>query len=697
MNRSRQGQMRSPFKQSNVSSSSLEGMERPARSFKSFLKTVPPNPSPARNNKPLPPTPSSQDIQSPPSPASPALSASPTLLTRTCSIVSWKAPAEWSKSLDMKESLPGPMIPVTRQYSPLLPEPSPDPMDKYVEIRAVQRNHTPLQQSRLMPINEHTSPKLSPPHSPPKFLLPALSKSSPGSEESEESWSSQRTSSPQVQIRADTSPGLASFPRDPPIAPPTPSTASRTLGPSNQGKAFIALGVSSRPGPRNSIEDGYYGWSGPSEPANNHLDQQQHMKSRRLSAVNQGDPLADNSSEDPDMDERTRQLSFSQDYHDLLVDQYQEMSVRPEEVLRDAPRDLNSNHLETNAKLNHIHEDQHRVLRPWSWRKDFSANSSRSASQDRKNSCTVIGEISPGTKRKRIASKINAWVPHHLSVAPRKTALKPADDRFASATSSARGDAARKDSGADESSSPEPDSKVNEVLADEYPLSKLLPPGKPIRSSKRSGKDNLNDKARANSLLSRTFPPMSAPPAPRAPIPLMRHPGGITIVRTPPPLPDSEEASIVESSSAGDQPHNASPPASDGGLDYANSPPTSDTSDHRASYNSLQSMVAVGYAPAARKKLRKPLGFSHSRSPRGSNHPLARELSHSQISEENLSTGSWRRFSGRSDAAWRKPGFFEKAKEARRNRSRETRQNKLKRSIRVIGPIDPGIVEGYDR
>jgi hypothetical protein len=43
----------------------------------------------------------------------------------------------------------------------------------------------------------------------------------------------------------------------------------------------------------------------------------------------------------------------------------------------------------------------------------------------------------------------------------------------------------------------------------------------------------------------------------------------------------------------------------------------------------------------------------------------------------------------------RKLGLIEKAKEARRRHNMLVRQEKLKKSIRVLGPTDPGVVAGY--
>jgi hypothetical protein len=128
-----ENQVRFPFLQGNKSSTSLEGMERPVRSFKSFIKTVPSNPSPPHSNKPLPPTPSpSKEIPSPlfsattpPSPAH-ASSSNP-----------WQAPTAWFNSSSSERNSPqvSPTL-KSRLYSPLLPNLFPAETDNDMEIRA---------------------------------------------------------------------------------------------------------------------------------------------------------------------------------------------------------------------------------------------------------------------------------------------------------------------------------------------------------------------------------------------------------------------------------------------------------------------------------------------------------------------------------------------------------------------------------
>ena len=112
----------SPVRQRTLWSPPLIGMERPVRSFKSFIQTVPPNPG-VNSQKPLPPT---------PSPTSPEAHISSQLVVapptnRATIVAPWNEPTEWNWDV------PSPIIPPTNaasisttdQYFPLLPGPSP--------------------------------------------------------------------------------------------------------------------------------------------------------------------------------------------------------------------------------------------------------------------------------------------------------------------------------------------------------------------------------------------------------------------------------------------------------------------------------------------------------------------------------------------------------------------------------------------
>ena len=79
--------------------------------------------------------------------------------------------------------------------------------------------------------------------------------------------------------------------------------------------------------------------------------------------------------------------------------------------------------------------------------------------------------------------------------------------------------------------------------------------------------------------------------------------------------------------------------------------------------------------------------------------PLGNEV---RLSSENFGRASRDGYhSGRKESEedergeWKKPSLIERMQEARRRRTKAHRQEKLKQSIRVLGPTDPSVVEGY--
>lgn len=156
----------SPDRQSMLYPSHLHGMERPIRSFKSFIRVTPRAP-----DKPLPSVPAR-----PPLPHHPSSSSIITVGTRSTGLSLWEPPADWENG----ESTPSQSTTafVLRQYTPLLPEPPED-------IAAMQADPLLWQQSigfpqtPLDPIHERaaTTPVI-PPRNPSR---PSLSLSTPSS------------------------------------------------------------------------------------------------------------------------------------------------------------------------------------------------------------------------------------------------------------------------------------------------------------------------------------------------------------------------------------------------------------------------------------------------------------------------------------------------------------------------------------
>ncbi|KAF2001230.1 hypothetical protein P154DRAFT_596858 [Amniculicola lignicola CBS 123094] len=646
---SRPGQMRSPFKQVNASSSSLEGMERPVRSF---IKVVPPNPN-STYNKPLPPTPSPPRRSSPPVPV--PSSSPPTTPGRAYSVASWKAPADWfNNSREGKPPLPASAIPASRTYSPLLPDPSPD-LEKYMEF------HTALeqtaQQSRLMPIYEKANPDLGPPRSPPRSPLPRLPASKARKGSPDMPGRQQPTGRPSPAVISGTSPS-----RVPRTASPSESGSSQRSQRASKEKAFASLGISSPTKQAEILQN----QPSPSDSLGDH--NRQYIAGKKYRAVNKGSPFAEENWEDPDMDEKTRQLSFSQDYHDMLADQYQEMSVRPRLPEVPEPRthsEDNSQQFATNVELRHPSHHHQLVPRPLTWRKSSSNSSPRSASRDRNEEAAPTTPEPPSSPKKEARSKkIRSWVPHRLSVGP-----KPSSRSQQPPSTQTDQTKAVETVGKRYSDAPEVPTKIEKPPTEDLRFSRFFPPSKPLRrlGRKSAKKSDVNVEKGKEPMRDQT------------PMQIIRLPGGLAVVRSP---PRSDSASSVDPSS---NPHRGSGETAQSQQQQQQStdPPPPSTSPTSPQSKHLSTPPT-------------PRPFAHLSSPRNSDSPSHR-LSTSPPPKS--SKPSWRHSRPRSDTdeEWNKPGFLEKAKEARRRREQENRQTKLKRSIRVLGPTDPDVVASYVR
>jgi hypothetical protein len=578
---------------------------------------------------------------------------------------------------------------VSREYSPLLPEPSPDPSDKYMELRAAQSGLSPPQQSRLMPIYERSNHDLGPPRSPPRSPLPIPPKSTLRAEVKEPLSASNVHDATSYYQPDDLAAGSNTLDIDPRVTSPVQSTTSRTPDSPTNRKAYASLGIGSSREQSTKLDLELNQTSPPQSPDQGRPDRQ-YLRGKKLRALNKGSPLSDNSWEDPDMDERTRQLSFSQDYHDLLVDQYQELSVRPDEVLRDPPTQPQYNFSNPTRTSRHTSGEHELVPPPLTWRKESSAPTSRSASRTGNDSATAnngIVEKTDNKRKQRLSGKFPNWVPHRLSVGPKPSSSTRQDSR-SSGKASMDDDGMRNGSvatGGTKSrhlSSP----RVDKEITDDLRFSMFFPPSKPIRFGKKGPKGHDTSKDAVPALVpSVSAQQMSAP--------IVRLPGGLAVIKTAPPILKSEEASTVEPSSAGEPRPSMSLPGSGSASENAQSP-ISNPSERRFSYNSHQSAPNASRGPAVQSQSRISMGSAHSQQSNGSTHPSTQETSQSLDSQNFFDMR--RRSSGDPDAAWRRPGFLEKAREARRRHNRQLRQQRLKNSIKVLGPTDPGVVvPGY--
>ncbi|KAF2442263.1 hypothetical protein P171DRAFT_445993 [Karstenula rhodostoma CBS 690.94] len=641
MNRSQEGHMRVHFKQRDISSSSLEGMERPVRSFEAFVQTSPPNPSETDKALPLTPAPwnraksDGERIPTPPSAGLPLASRE-----INSSIASWRAPSEWyneSASSKPTHSTPSPSLtPPTsapRTFSPLLPEPFPGLLRMAKTTAWLNPVSPPA--SRLLPIYERTnaSPDLDPPRCPPRSPLPAtpplnnryIGKILPPEHRRAKSPSKDLAATDRVQ------------------------ELSRS-GPNNE-KAYASLGLGS-PLPNNSYE------SELNQRGRKRADRQ-YLREKKLRALYKGSPLHDDSWEDEDMDDKTRELSFSQDYHDILADQYQEMNVRAQEVLSTGGVQQVHEAQLAEPTRNALPNERDVIPRPLSWRKSSGLSTPRSLSFDGN------GEPIPSPWNKSRHKRISSFISHRLgSLESNKEGLSKKERRPS-----------------ESKRTPDPD----EVKAqdDDLRISRFLPSTRPIKFGKKHRNIGV-------------VKAPSVPSPPSQPNRLIRLPGGHAVMRThsPSPVPKSDisptSTHTCENSQCGSE---YSPTTSNPRSSYYgnNSPSTANipitmrsayctsggsSSSHRSSSGHQIAQEATPPPPPPPPPI---VPYSPPQSP-----PRSPETLNRLRDENNNAEHRYR------------PNFLEKAKEARRRRLTEARQDKLKKSIKVLGPTDPGVVQaGY--
>lgn len=628
-------QMRTHFREKNNSSTSLEGMERPVRSFKSFIRTTPPHPTETEESFPSLPltpapwvsTPSDRQL------AHPRPVADRSALNRNPSVASWKAPAEWYNGSASEMSAPSLSAPTSapRGFAPLIPEPSPGLPGMETEPMAWIAPSAPPPPTRLLPIYERTtgSSDLAPPGTPPGMPLPAPPAQNQFTE----------NKPPPDNRRADGSPGgMDKFQAE---------SLSRTdSDASTKEKAFASLGLD----------------ASDSNQRGRQRTDRTYLRGKKLQSLNKGSPLSDDSWEDEEMDDKTRELSFSQDYHDMLADQYQEMNVRAQEVLSSGGAHQVYDAQIGGSKSRPVHREHGLIPRPLSWQKTSGQTTPRSRSRNR----DVDESSGSGLRSKH--KRLSTLLAHRFGALDVKKEDGMTKGRHHPRTK--------------QTSSLESDRS----LEDELRFSKFFPSSRPIKFGKKH-KRNVSVKS----------PPEATPPQPS---PLIRLPGGLAVVRTHSPSPASKSDIRSDKSPTSQHTRNSS----QFGSDYSHT-----NSDHRSSCNSHTSQSPATVPVAMRSAYRTSVGSSNSHRS-NTNHALAQNISPpalpppppvippspTHVPPLSPKSVDYMHASDKSAEHRYTPKFIEKAKESRRRRAMEARQDKLKRSIKVLGPTDPGVAQsGY--
>ncbi|KAH7086714.1 hypothetical protein FB567DRAFT_526091 [Paraphoma chrysanthemicola] len=614
---------RSPVKQDILWISSLEGMERPVRSFKSFIRTAPPNPGAHDHDKPLPPTPTSPTD---------AQSKTRAPFDRSGSITSWRPPAEWDDPSTMHPEPQSPHIFSTRIYAPLLPEPSPgvfdmlEPMPWPYSVAVTQ--HSPLE-----PIEEKDSPSLPPRH-PSRTL---------------------RFQKPP----ADSDTGLATSTKV--KSPLTPLTVD-------------TLKSCSKP------------------PVAMHSDPS--LRGKMPNALNHHNPILEDHPENTELGENLEKLSISQDYHNVLADQYHESHVHTSHD----PIQMDKSRKAAGERHDPLAKNHEMVPRPLSWKKDCDGSSHGSAEIRRLES-----DIHTSDRKKR-HRKFSSWVPMHQLAHAHKQ-LRLDHDESPRSASEPSVPSRKRIFGSNDSRSPR-----------EFHLTDFVPKVKGFRPKGKRARTTRN---RAIGSGSPSIPFQPTPPRTNSsleqPMPLLRLPGGLAIVRqVTTPTPQSQPTSFLNISPEED-PRSNSPDDFPGFEMCTPERPLS-------SLYSQGSHSPVAPGRAINRRLRTSFGSPDSpQSPSGTPSPPTSPLAHeielprtpppppnlSRVPNSpppsfllSTSTQPWRRHK-RTDSATGEDfvhkrvmhaGIFDKARDARdawKRHQKDVKHEKLKASIRIVGPTDP--------
>ncbi|KAH3948336.1 hypothetical protein HBH98_052700 [Parastagonospora nodorum] len=660
-------------------------MERPVRSFESFLRTAPPHQTqPPPDNKPLPAIPSPRLAQK---------TAAPSIQSKSLHRKpSWKAPPDWDEPSSPKQDPQTSSFSAPRNYRLIIPEPSPGIGDDHDSI-VWQFNSSPTQHSYLTPIDEQSHDRPSSPHrsSYSAFAHTAVPEN--------DYCLLDLPANPNIRIpspdSAVTHPVATSSRNTETFSnTPLPDVMLRSSNSMMKQKAFSQLG-SENPAeeqaglPPSAIPPRSFG-------AGNGNEAVLSMRGKKLQSLSQGGLKLEEESESGDSSERSQQLPVSLDYHNALADQYHEA------YLHDSSAQTEST--EKNTMTSYFFMRSSKVPsksaelmpRPLSWKKDPNGSSPGSSQS---NIHTDVTPNSQGVSRRH--RKVAAWVPFHQRTHSQH--CSSLEEEQAGSASDSASATRREISGVE---------KLR-LLNKEIILSKLVPQVKRLRSNITG--DDLAGKNVATALPAGSFPM-------EQPRPLFRLPGGLVIVRQPPtPTPKSRDNSFSGPSTALNIPQNDSY-ADLSGFDIVPSP------RRPSSLYSQQSESPVAPARSVHGRLRSPITFPPSPQSRSStSSPPTSSLAHeieiprtpppipSQHEPRTPPTlSSWsQRDEGRMDddradsANEDEPrrrklhtGILNKARDARdswKRHQRHAKHMKLKQSIRVLGPTDPGVSEAYMR
>lgn len=666
-----------PGKQQGIWRSNLVGMEQPVPSFTSFIRKTPP-PTGSPSEKPLPPLPTWP-------PASPE---------RSASVASWKAPAAWDEPTTPDQELQSSSAFSPRNYAPLLPDTSPGIFDsdepaywpfnvKDTQPRRLDSIHEQADRVSLSSALELSASSSSRSSSPKPQDEPA----NVPSDSNNRKIAVNTTKLYSTSSESSTSPTMSS------VSPVTPSDGMfRTSNLSTKQKAFASLGIELPGGQRIMAED----WSqrAPETPSREGPRSGLSMHGKELQPVNKIGVNLDPNSSDPDISAKAQHLDAALDYHSVLAGVYHEEHAH----------DARSSGAKHKAKVppssrNAAGKQRELVPRPLSWKKD-SNNSSPSSS---------LAKIDEDAKRvldsRKRYRKMTNWVPFHQPIQVHKASgskeeVAGPDHQFKA-----------------------PSRKGTQVHETEIGHSKdthersHISQVKDFATHPKKGKGPANQATIRSITSSPSQPSLSStPPSAEQQTRFLRLAGGFALVRqSPTSTPPSHSSSRLDIS-----PPLPGPTSSYGQIPDIEIEPVSRRPSSPYSQQS-EPPVAPGIS-VNKRNLRispspsSPKSRSNTSSPPTS--PLAHEVSFprtppppphssnlppSRPPRGKASLDDERTDSGSEDKSHKKLlhiGIMDMARDARhawKKHHQDAKHEKLKQSIRVLGPTDPGVTAAYVR
>jgi hypothetical protein len=665
-----------------IPATSLRGMEQPVRSFRSFIRTAPLHSGPD-GSKPLPPTPTS--------PEGPVLTVSPSPaqhpLGQSISDTVWSIPATWDDPSTLKLDFQASPFSTARSHGLLLPEPSPGITDSD-EQRPWPFNLSNSQPSNLAFRDEFTT-RIPSPLRPRLYKPPsesaALSLLGPAPPNMLSMPDSTKGSS-KVSINADTRKASTSR---------SPDAVLRVSNLSTKQKAFASLGIDT------GDQDIMRGqWDDLFDSAHTKEDFLPYLlvQGKELESASHQIPSLLDTSDGTDIGEKLQQLSVSHDYHNVLVDQYQDTHDFSVELL--ASERSTKEGPDHTLKKGPSPPPKERGLmpRPLSWRKDSASSSSGQPGDT--TSFTPANTVQRDVGARKRYRKMPSWVPHHKATQE----LEQPDldkDKFPSGRAS-EGSGRKQNPGLDGSRPKKKDMHFSGLVPH---IRGFISHTKPLRVSigTKSG--------RSTSITASEPRPAPGPSSSVTSIPLLRLPGGLALVRqssTPVPTP-SHSTSVLDLPKRLELPRWNS---------------YSDFSGYGYPAKSQLSLPAVAPAVAVNRRMRTSISsapsiqsLSNASSPPTS--PLVREVAFprtppplppapklpptfSPWSERSTDFMPDSRADSATEEEPQKRGFhvglLDRARdvhEAWKRHNKNVKHEKLKQSIRVLGPTDPTVSASY--